>query len=218
MSDRRKPIFDALRTALGGSLSADQVTAMSACLDALKVPDGASDGAVDAFSSALQVILRHEGGFVDHPKDPGGMTNLGVTKATWEAWTGKAATEMDMRALTPATVAPLYRKNYWEKIQCDKLPPGLALCVFDFAVNAGPARAARYLQAMVGTDRDGVVGDNTLAAVAKFVASVGEAEAVRRYQESRRTYYKQLRTYPVFGRGWLRRVNETEQEALEMAT
>lgn len=165
----------------------------------------------DTFTRALAVILRHEGGFVNHPKDPGGMTNLGVTRATWEAWTGKPATETDMRALTPETVAPVYRKNYWDKLRCDDLPPALALCVFDFGVNAGPARAARYLQKLVGTAQDGVVGPQTVEAVKGWSA----AEAVRLYQESRRSYYRSLSTFATFGRGWLRRVDEVEQEARE---
>ena len=169
-----------------------------------------------AFSRALKVILRHEGGFVNHPKDPGGMTNLGVTKATWEGWTGKPATEADMRALTPEKVAPLYRERYWDELRCDDLPPALALCVFDFGVNAGPARAARYLQGLAGAVQDGIVGGATLAAVNAWIARVGLSGAVRAYQEARRHYYRRLGTFATFGRGWLRRVDETETEALRL--
>jgi lysozyme family protein len=172
----------------------------------------------DAFETALAEILHHEGGYVNHPKDPGGRTNLGVTQRVWEGWTGKAATEADMRALTPAKVAPLYRKNYWEAVGCDKLPAGLALCVFDFAVNAGPGRAGRYLQRMVGATQDGKVGPQTIAAVFGYVQSRGEVAAVRAYQDARRGYYRQLGTFKTFGRGWLRRVDEVERAALEMAS
>lgn len=174
---------------------------------------GANTG---AFDRALSVILRHEGGFVNDPQDPGGMTNLGVTRAVWEAWTGRRATETDMRRLTPAMVSPVYRKNYWDKLRCNELPPALALCVFDFGVNAGPARAARYLQRLAATADDGQVGPATIAAVKAWVAGVGVAETVRQYQEARRAYYRQLSTFPRFGRGWLRRVDETESEALRM--
>lgn len=172
---------------------------------------------VGAFERALRVILRHEGGYVNHPRDPGGRTNLGVTQRTWESWTGKPSSEAEMRALTTEKVAPVYRKNYWDKLRCDDLPAGLALCVFDFGVNAGPARAARYLQKLVGAAQDGIVGPATLAVAKEWVERHGEAAAVRQYQESRRAYYRQLGTFATFGRGWLRRVDETETEALRMA-
>ena len=168
------------------------------------------------FDKALAIILRHEGGYVNHPKDPGGMTNLGVTRRVWEEFTGKPASETDMRALTPAKVGPVYRQNYWDRLKCDSLPPALALCVFDFGVNAGTKRAGRYLQAMVGSAADGIVGNGTLAAVRSFVAQHGTAEAVRRFQQLRRDYYRQLGTFKTFGRGWLRRVDETETEALRL--
>lgn len=168
------------------------------------------------FDRSLRVILRHEGGFVNHPKDPGGMTNLGVTKRTLEDWTGRKVTEAEMRALTPATVAPIYRKNYWDKLRCDDLPPGLALCVFDFGVNAGPARAGRYLQKLVGVAQDGAVGDGTIAAAKAWAARVGPATAVSAFQDARRGYYRQLGTFPTFGRGWLRRVDEVEAEARKL--
>lgn len=166
------------------------------------------------FPKALKVILHHEGGYANHPEDPGGITNLGVTKNTWEQWTGKPATEADMRALTPEKVAPLYQARYWNACRCGDLPGDLALCVFDFAVNAGPVRAAKFLQRMVGVADDGKIGPATLAAVRAFVAKHGTAEAVRQYQNSRRGYYRQLRTFATFGRGWLRRVDEVETEAL----
>lgn len=171
----------------------------------------------DTFDAALKEVLHHEGGFVNHPKDPGGMTNLGVTRRTWESWIGRPTTEAEMRALTPATVAPLYRKRYWDENRCGRMHPALALCVFDFGVNAGPARAARYLQRLVGAKQDGVIGPATLLAVTDFVEREGAAEAVRQFQKSRETYYRQLPTFATFGRGWLRRVREVETAALRLA-
>lgn len=169
-----------------------------------------------AFDKALKEILHHEGGYSAHPRDPGGVTMLGVTKRVWEEWIGKPATVADMRSLTPAKVAPLYRKNYWDKLKCDDLPAGLSLCVFDFGVNAGVSRAARYLQMMVNSPRDGIIGPATIKAVRSFVSLYGAAEAVRRYQQTRRDYYRQLETFPTFGRGWLRRVDEVETAALRL--
>lgn len=169
------------------------------------------------FDHALKIILQHEGGFVNHPKDPGGMTNLGVTRNTWEAWVGRAVTEAEMRTLTPATVAPLYRKNYWDACRCDDLHPALALCVFDFAVNAGPGRAARYLQQTVGAPQDGKIGPMTIAAADQLITDNGAAFVVKRYCDNRRAYYRQLSTFATFGKGWLRRVDETEAEARKLA-
>lgn len=171
----------------------------------------------DPFEAALSEILRHEGGFVNHPRDPGGMTNLGVTKRTWEDWTKQNADEAEMRSLTREKVAPLYRKNYWDAVKGDELPGALALCVFDFAVNAGPGRAARYLQKVVGAQQDGRIGPATLAAVEAYVANNGVAQAVRAYQQARRGYYRQLGTFPTFGKGWLRRVDDVESAALRLA-
>ena len=199
------------KPSLSGTLS------LGSAANAVSKPSEALAGDTGHFERALSVILRHEGGFVDHPKDPGGMTNLGVTRATWEGWTKRKTSEADMRALTPAKVAPVYRKNYWDKLRCSDIPPGLALCVFDFGVNAGPKRAARYLQKLAGAAQDGSIGPATIAAVKGWVARVGEAGAVRAYQEARRGYYRQLPTFATFGRGWLRRVDETQAEALEMA-
>ncbi|MBB4857027.1 lysozyme family protein [Novosphingobium chloroacetimidivorans] len=189
------------------------VLALDNLLDAFGVP---VDGKADTFDRCLAVILKHEGGYVDHPKDPGGATNLGVTKATWEGYVRRAVSKADIRALTIEKVKPLYRKNYWDAVSGDNLPAGLALCVFDFAVNAGPARANRYLQALVGSAQDGKTGPATVSAAQAFVAAQGERTAVQAYQAARRGYYRSLGTFSTFGRGWLRRVDETEAEALEM--
>ena len=94
------------------------------------------------YNECLKIILMHEGGYVNHPKDPGGETNLGVTKRVYEEWGGTK----EMKDLTVEDVEPIYKKNYWDKIKGDDLPDGLDLCVFDFGVNAGPGRAAKFLQ------------------------------------------------------------------------
>ena len=164
------------------------------------------------FSDALEVILHHEGGYVNHPKDPGGMTNMGVTKRVYEEHGGTK----DMKDLTVEDVAPIYKKGYWDKMKGDELPNGLDLCVFDFGVNAGPGRAAKYLQTMIGTVADGGIGPNTLAKVAEYVEEHGLAKAIDNYQEARQSYYEKLSTFATFGRGWTRRVDETTQLAKTM--
>jgi len=171
----------------------------------------------DAFTAALDEVLDHEGGYVNHAQDPGGRTNLGVTQRTWEGWTGKPSSEVEMRALTVEMVRPLYRKNYWDAVRGDDMPAALALCVFDFGVNAGPARAARFLQRMVDAPQDGRIGPVTIAHVAGYMTKHGVAGAVKAYQDARRTYYTSLSTFPTFGKGWLRRVDAVQAAALEMA-
>ena len=170
------------------------------------------------YQHCLEMILHHEGGYVNHPKDPGGETNLGVTKRVYEEWTMTiGADTKEMKDLEIPDVAPIYEKNYWSRMKCDDIPSGLDLCVFDFGVNAGPGRAAKYLQSMIGTTVDGGIGPNTLKALAAFVENEGLEYAIETYQANRQSYYEKLKTFETFGRGWTRRVQETTKEALEMS-
>ena len=164
------------------------------------------------YDQCLKIILHHEGGYVNHPEDPGGETNLGVTKRVYEEHGGTK----DMKDLTVEDVAPIYKKSYWDKMKGDDLPSGLDLCVFDFGVNAGPGRAAKFLQKMIGTTVDGGIGPMTLAKVNEYVDSNGLEESIKQYQSARQEYYENLSTFNTFGKGWTRRVDETTQLALEI--
>ena len=164
------------------------------------------------YDKCLETILHHEGGYVNHPEDPGGETNLGVTKRVYQEWGGTK----DMKDLTFDDVAPIYKKNYWDKMKCDDLPSGLDLCVFDFGVNAGPGRAAKYLQTLIGTVADGGIGPNTLAKLKEYTDKTGVKETITNYQNERQSYYEKLSTFKTFGRGWTRRVEETTKLALEL--
>jgi len=164
------------------------------------------------FEPALQAVLHHEGGFVNHPDDPGGMTNLGVTKAVWSAWVGHEVDEKAMRALTPERVALLYKAKYWDKIKGDDLPDGVDYAVFDAAVNSGPGRAAKWLQACVGVEQDGGIGPKTLAAVAKFDPKV----LVEDYAKRRLSFLMDLPHWGTFGKGWSRRVADVQTTASSM--
>ena len=164
------------------------------------------------YQKCLETILHHEGGYVNHPKDPGGETNLGVTKRVYEEHGGTK----DMKELTVEDVAPIYKKGYWDKMKCDDLPSGLDLCVFDFGVNAGPGRAAKYLQTLIGTVADGGIGPNTLAKLKEYTDKTGVKETITNYQNKRQSYYEGLSTFKTFGRGWTRRVEETTKLALEL--
>jgi lysozyme family protein len=164
------------------------------------------------FDAALKAILHHEGGFVNHPSDPGGMTNLGVTKKVWEEWVGHEVDEKAMRALTPELVGPMYKAKYWDKIKGDDLPEGVDYAVFDAAVNSGPGRAAKWLQACVGVEPDGGIGPKTLAAVAAF----DPKELVEDYAKRRLSFLMDLPHWGTFGKGWGRRVAEVQNTASSM--
>ncbi len=162
---------------------------------------------------AFASLLKHEGGYVNHPKDPGGRTNLGVTQRVWEEWVGHPVDEAAMRALTPAMVEPLYRKRYWDKIRGDNLPAGVDLAVMDYAVNSGPGRAAKTLQEAVGIAADGSIGPKTLAAVsdADALTVIGEICNLRL------AFLRSLPTWPTFGKGWWARVENVRKEASSLA-
>ena len=164
------------------------------------------------FDTALQHVLKSEGGYVNNKLDPGGMTNLGVTARTWSDWVGHAPSEKEMRELTPEKVAPLYKRKYWDAIKGDDLPSGVDYCVFDCAVNSGPGRAAKILQETVGVKPDGGIGPITLAAV----KSLDPVVLINKYTEKRLAFWQSLPTFDTFGKGWTRRGNEVKDEALKM--
>jgi lysozyme family protein len=165
------------------------------------------------FDAALAAVLHHEGGFSNHPKDPGGRTNLGVTQRVWEEWVGHDVDEQTMRNLTPDVVGPMYKAKYWDKIKGDDLPDGVDYIVFDAAVNSGPGRAAKWLQAAVGASVDGAIGAGTLKAVAEFPAG----DLINAYQAKRLEFLQNLPTWDTFGKGWGRRVAEVSSTAQTFA-
>jgi len=160
----------------------------------------------------LSMLLEHEGGFVNHPKDPGGMTNLGVTKKAFEEYKGTEVSEQEMRDLLPTDVTPFYREKYWDKIKGDDLPAGVDWAVFDWCVNSGPSRAARALQVVVNATADGAIGPKTLEKVNEREAS----EIIKDLHAVRQEFYENLSTFDTFGKGWTRRNKETLEQALEM--
>jgi lysozyme family protein len=166
------------------------------------------------FDKCLALLLAHEGGFVNHPQDPGGMTNLGVTKRVWEEWTGHEVDEKQMRALTPELVAPLYKRKYWDACRSDDLVSGVDYAVFDVAVNSGAGRAIKFLQSCVGVDVDGGFGPRTLDAVK--VAEKDPERLIELYCAKRLEFLQSLKTFETFGKGWSRRVAEVKEKALTM--
>jgi lysozyme family protein len=157
-------------------------------------------------------MLKSEGGYVNNPADPGGMTNLGVTKATWENWVGRESDEAEMRGLTPEKVEPLYKKKYWDAVRGDELPPGSSYLCFDFAVNAGAGRSIKTLQSAVGVTPDGGFGPMTMAAV----QAVDPVDLIERFSQAKEDFYRSLTTFATFGKGWLNRVADVKVKANSM--
>ncbi|RDI58735.1 glycoside hydrolase family 108 protein [Microvirga subterranea] len=168
--------------------------------------------ALASFDRSLAEVLRHEGGFVQHPADPGGATKHGITRATLSRFRGRPVSVEDVRALTREEAGTIYRRHYWDAVRGDELPAGVDLALFDFAVNSGPERAVRRLQGILGVPADGVVGPRTLAAARNAEA----ADVIRRLTRARHTFLSGLASWPIFGRGWRSRVLAVEQEALRL--
>jgi lysozyme family protein len=166
----------------------------------------------DNFDLCLTLLLAHEGGFVNHPQDPGGMTNLGVTARVWEEWLGRPVSEKEMKALTPTMVKPLYKRKYWDAVRGDELVSGVDYAVFDVAVNSGAGRAIKFLQSCVGVTVDGGFGPRTFDAVSKQ----DPERLIELYCAKRLEFLQALKTFETFGKGWSRRVAEVKAKALAM--
>lgn len=164
------------------------------------------------FEQCLALTLKEEGGFVNNPHDPGGMTNMGVTRATYEAWVGRKVEESEMRALTVKDVTPIYRKNYWDRIRGDELPVGVDLAVFDLGVNSGTTTAIKFLQNALDIPADGIFGPNTL----RHVNEADAEELAQKVCEERLNFLKKLSTFPTFGKGWTARVKRVQENSLKM--
>jgi lysozyme family protein len=165
------------------------------------------------WDKSFAAVLKHEGGFVNHPKDPGGMTNLGVTKAAWEGYVGKPVDETFMRKLTPEVVKPFYKAMYWDKIKGDQLPNGVDYAAYDLAVNSGVGRAAKFLQTIAGVTADGVLGPKSMGAIREC----NPEQMVDALCDMRLDFLKRLPTFDTFGKGWSIRVADVKAKATGMA-
>jgi len=165
------------------------------------------------FFKSLEMVLHHEGGFVDHKDDPGGATNKGITHKTYADFLGRPLEDVnELKNIPEDHIQLIYKKGYWDKIKGDELPSGLDFCVFDWAVNSGPGRAAKALQKAVMISQDGVIGPMTLEAVKEY----DPAELIESITGYREEFYRNLSTFETFGKGWLRRTKETRDFALDM--
>lgn len=158
------------------------------------------------YDPSLDLVLHHEGGFVNHPKDPGGATNKGVTQGVYNSYRrNKGLSIRSVKFIEDHELDEIYRLQYWDAVQGDRLPAGIDYMVFDYAVNSGPSRAVKDLQRLLKVGVDGVLGNVTLEAV-QVAADNDEEGLIHSYCEKRMSFLKGLKTFGTFGKGWKRRV------------
>lgn len=165
------------------------------------------------FPAVMAEIFKHEGGYSDHPKDPGGATNMGITHITLAEYRGRPVTKSDVKALTKSEAMEIYRKRYWDVIRGDDLPLGIDLVTMDGSVNSGVGRGPKWVQAALRVAQDGKVGPKTITAA----WTANAADTINAACDARLGFLKSLETWPTFRRGWERRVAEVRKKALEMA-
>ena len=164
------------------------------------------------YKSALAAVLKFEGGYSNHPSDPGGPTMRGVTQATYDGWRKKhGLATQSVRNISDAEIEAIYRRDFWDVIHGDDLPSGLDGAVFDLAVNSGPSRAIKMLQRVLGVPVDGIIGPQTLAAANANPRACGEL------CDARLAFMQRLKTWPVFGKGWSARVAGVKKTSLALA-
>lgn len=169
--------------------------------------------AANNFVDCLRKVLVHEGGYVNHPRDPGGATNRGVIQRTYDAWRkSKGLPTRSVKSITDSEVEAIYRRDYWNKVSGDQLPRGIDYATFDAGVNSGPSRGVKWLQRVLGVAQDGAAGPRTQAAAnaSNHRKTIVDMCAVRM------SFLRGLGHWSTFGRGWTRRVSEVEAGAVAM--
>lgn len=166
------------------------------------------------FPACLAITRKWEGGDVNHPKDPGGLTSRGVTQARGAAYRKKR--RLSYKSVTEWTdgeVDEFYRLEFWYPVRGDQLPAGVDLSTWDYGVNSGTSRSVKKLQKVVGVAQDGKIGTITLDAI----AARDPAAIVVAHCDARLTFLRGLSIWSTFGKGWARRVADIRSEALKMA-
>lgn len=146
------------------------------------------------FEQAVEIILHHEGGYVNDPNDPGGETKWGISKASFP--------HLDIASLTKSEASQIYRQKYWDRCKCDELPKSLRLIVFDCAVNQGAHYAITLLQEAAGSPADGIIGPNTLSRI----GSCNEFELLTKFVQKRKDRYFKNPNFDRYGKGWIGRL------------
>ena len=169
------------------------------------------------FSACLREILKHEGGYVDHPGDPGAATNMGITRKTLARWRKispwRKLSKSTVRNLTRSEATRIYQAKYWNPVRGDDLPYGFDLSTFDAGVNSGARRAIKWLQGVVGAKRDGIFGPKTMSAIDRIVDMPA---AINRLNDKRLSFMRSLNIWRIFGGGWSRRVAAVRARSIAM--
>ena len=150
------------------------------------------------FERAFEKLIGHEGGFVDHPSDPGGATRYGITQRVARA-NGYLG---DMETFPLSEAKRIARKDYWDAVRADEMPDAVRYDLFDAAYNSGPAQAIKWLQRASGAADDGIIGPKTILAV----RMADPHKLAARFNAHRLRFLTDLKTWPTFGRGWARRI------------
>lgn len=150
-----------------------------------------------SFDAAVDRVFKHEGGYINHPKDPGGATKYGITLGTLSDWRRTAVTANDVRLLSQSEARNIYYVCYWRAIGADALPSGLGYALFDVSVHSGVARAKKWLEALP--------------------PDVNEAAQIKALMATRLRFLQNLSTWKTFGRGWAARLKDVEKTALKLA-
>ena len=148
------------------------------------------------FDTAFERLIGHEGGYVNHAKDPGGETKFGISKRSYPG--------ENIKEMTLVRAKDIYQRDYWWKAGCDLVPDCVKFDLFDTAVNAGPGAAIRMLQKALGVTQDGVIGPKTMQAI----SSMDPERLDKRFNGHRLDHLNNLGTWPDFGRGWAQRIAE----------
>jgi lysozyme family protein len=166
------------------------------------------------YDVCLPLLLAHEGGYTNHPRDPGGPTNFGITIYDYQKYIKPGATAADVRAMTLEEAKQIYRARYWDAQRCDELPAGVDYAIFDYGVNSGIGRSGKVLRRLLKlADRPSIITDDVVEA-ARASDSVALVAGIC---DERLRFLQSLRTWPVFGSGWRRRVTDVKSAALIMA-
>jgi lysozyme family protein len=167
----------------------------------------------DNFEESLRRVLAHEGGYSNHPSDPGGATNWGITLNDYRMYIKRDGTAADVRNMTRDQAKRIYQAQYWDKMRCSELPAGIDYAVFDFGVNSGVSRSIKYLERIAGVPQDGRADDKLIRSISQMDAKL----VITQLCNSRLAFLRALKTWPVFGKGWGRRVEEVRAAAAKMA-
>ena len=165
------------------------------------------------FDRCLKLVLKSEGLYSNNPKDSGGETMMGVTKAAWSTWLKRPIANGEMAKLTVADITPFYKALYWDKSYCNQLPTGIDYMVFDASVNMGVGQSIRLLQKSLGCVADGVIGPNTM----KLINESKVNDMIDKYSAQKEMFYRSLALFNTFGKGWLSRVAQVQQNAKGIA-